>query len=172
MTTRRHFFWTHKFIEASNSRYAKYRWLSREGNAARIGDVINMRKTFAGSTKLRVSAGTRVFFVFSKSSDLSLKWGRESSAWNWECYNKSETDLILSSTRIRMNRAVPLPSLMPSQFAKGTLQIVCECVEMIVPCAVARPLWVLYWMSGFAIQRQFLAITRWVILPCNLPPSQ
>lgn len=74
--------------------------------------------------------------------------------------------------RIRMNGAVTPPSLMPSWLAKGTLQIVCECVEMIVPCAVARPFWLLYCMSGFAIHRQFLAITRSMIRPCHLPPSQ
>lgn len=56
--------------------------------------------------------------------------------------------------RIRMNGAVPPPSLMPLRFAKGIVQILCERVEMIVPCAVARPLWLLYCMSGFAIRRQ------------------
>ena len=74
--------------------------------------------------------------------------------------------------RKRINGAVPPPSLMPLRLAKGTLQILCECVEMIVPCVVARPLWLLYCMSVFAIHRQFLAITMWTILLHNLPPSQ
>ena len=57
--SRRHFFWTQKFIKSTNSKYVKYRWLIWEGNAAWIVDVINMRKTLAGSTKFRISAGTR-----------------------------------------------------------------------------------------------------------------
>jgi len=59
--TRRHFFWTNKYIKISNFKYLKYRWLRWEGNAARIGDVINTRKTLAGSMKFRVPAGTRDF---------------------------------------------------------------------------------------------------------------
>jgi len=166
------FFWAHKFIKASDFKYVKYRWLGWEGNAAWIVDVINMRKTLAGSTKFRISAGTRDFWLL-QVAEPGYEVGDGGSPLKIQNVTISlKHTYCYLALRIRMNGAVPPPFLMPLRLAKGTLQISCERVEIIVPCAVTRPLWLLYCMSGFAIHRQFLAITRWTILPCNLPTSQ
>jgi hypothetical protein len=74
------------------------------GNAARIGDVINMRKTLAGSIKFRVSAGTRDFCLL-QIVEPGSEVGEGSFAEIWECYSKSETYLLLSSTKNKHERS-------------------------------------------------------------------
>jgi len=121
--------------------------------------MINMRTTLARSVKFRVSAGIRDFCLLQVVETGSEVGGGGPPLKIENVTINLKRGYFYLVLRIRMKGAVPPPSLMPSRLTKGTLQIVRECVEMIVPCVVSRPLWLLYCMSGLAICRPFLAIT-------------